>query len=278
MRGTVTLVLAAYNSGAILENTLERNMASGFDRVVVIDGMSSDGTAEVVSRVQQKFPGRVELHAFPKKGLANARNRGSALATTDLIMHAGPDNHIPAETLQAMREQLGAYDLVSCQTKLRTHEAYSGRAHDLYKRRYAPGEQAVVGTPYLGAKSLFQEFPFDERMLNSDDTDLCQRLTARGKRIFRVEAFCHESGFESMASIVERWSRWGRGDALFYRKMSPHWSLRRKAVSVLHPLQAELCSTYKVLSVGEFLYGLPFFTMLCMLRYYGWLRYLALNK
>jgi glycosyltransferase involved in cell wall biosynthesis len=278
MPASVTLVLAAYNSGALLDSTLESNLASGFDRIVIVDGMSNDTTRDVVSRVQAKFPGRVELHSLPKKGLANARNYGSAQSNTDLIMHAGPDNHIPGETLQAMCEQLGTYDLVSCRTRLRTCDTYLSRVHNLYKKRYSAGAQDVVGTPYLGARSLFQAFPFDEQMLNSDDTELCHRLAEHGKRLYRVDASCYESGFESMASVMERWSRWGRGDALFYKKMRSRWTLKRKVISLLHPLQAELVSTYRVLPLGEFLSGLPFFVMVCGLRYYGWLRYLVCNK
>jgi hypothetical protein len=38
--------------------------------------------------------------------LANARNEGTSLASTNYEMHAGPDNVIPLETFDEMIEKL----------------------------------------------------------------------------------------------------------------------------------------------------------------------------
>ena len=54
------------------------------------------------------------------------------------------------------------------------------------------GVQTVVGTPYLGKTSLFRDFLFNDRMLNSDDTEFCHRLGNHGKMVYRSSDLCYE--------------------------------------------------------------------------------------
>lgn len=269
----VSLVIATYNSIEMLETTLTENIGSGFGTIIIIDGESSDTTAEVVKRYQQRLPGLIEFYQIPRKGLANARNYGTSKVQTALSMHAGPDNIISAEVIASMLSKLDTYDLVSCQTRRIETHGYLGKAHNLYKKRFAPGIQSVVGTPYIGRTKMFLTFPFNEGMLNSDDTELEQRLIEAGKSIYRTDAVCLEIGFETLSDIMERWLRWGRGDALFYHTQKMRWTLRRKIQSWLHPFKAEIIDCWRVLSLREFIFVLPFISMVMSMRYMGWFRY-----
>ena len=177
-----------------------------------------------------------------------------------------------------MLKELDRYDLISCQTRRVEKAGYLGAAHDIYKKRYAPGSQTVAGTPYIGKRELFQEFPFNEKMLNSDDTELGQRLMDAGKTIFRVGAVCQEIGFDKFSDIVERWMRWGRGDGLFYNSQKYRWSLNRKFRSLLHPFKAEWLDSFRNLTLAEFIYISPFLLLTVVLRYLGWARFVIFGK
>ena len=269
----ISLIIATYNSAEMLRISLRENLRSGFAAIIIVDGESKDATQQHVKDLQAQHPGVIRFYQVPKRGLANARNFGTLQVETEILMHAGPDNIIPAETIKMMVKDLAGYDLVSCQTRRVEGSGYLGQAHNIYKKRYSPGPQRVVGTPYLGRTVLFREFLFNEKMLNSDDTELCQRLTDAGKTIFRDSVICQEIGFEGLADIIERWTRWGRGDALFYRSQQARWSLGRKLCSWLHPFKAEVVDCFKVLFVAEFLYIMPFLLFVLCLRYWGWIRF-----
>lgn len=274
----VSLVIATYNSAEMLERSLPDNLKVGFSAIVIVDGQSSDSTKEKVKAFQDKYPNMIKFYQIPRRGLANARNFGTVQVETDLAMHAGPDNILSPETIKAMLRDLDNYDLVSCQTQRVDNSGYLGTTHNIYKKRYTPGPQPVVGTPYLGRTELFRQFPFNEKMLNSDDTELGQRLMDAGKNIFRSSAICQEIGFEKFCDIVERWIRWGRGDALFYRSQKIRWSLGRKIRSWLHPFKAEFLDCFRTLTLLEFIYVFPFLLLVMFLRYLGWVRFVIRGK
>lgn len=276
---SATLVLACYQSGHILGQTLKENIEAGFSKIVIIDGESNDGTQQIVKDLAVANPGRIEFFRCPKLGLANARNIGTSKVNTPFTMHAGPDNIIPKETLKKMFDLCLAYDLVSCQTAtIGKKISYFERAHKIYKKRFKPGLQPVVGTPYIAKTSLFKTHLFNEKMLNSDDTELCERLAKKGKAIYRSDAECLETGFNKLPNIIERWMRWGRGDALFYKSKKNDWTLSRKIKSCLHPFKAEIFDPWNALSVPETFFCLPFLILVTTLRYSGWIRYLVLKK
>lgn len=152
------------------------------------------------------------------------------------------------------------------------------KAHNSYKKRYRVGVQDVVGTPYAARTTLFQKFPFNERMLNSDDTEFCLRLRQAQKSIYRSTVVCYETGFNGLLDIVERWMRWGRGDSLFHHEMKQQWTLSRKIRSWLHPFKAEILTPKEALTSLEYLYIFPFLIITLNLRYLGRLKYWAFKK
>ena len=275
----VSLVVASYNSANLLKKSLESNIDAGFSKIIIVDGHSADGTKQFVNEVSMRHPGRIEFHLQARQGLAAARNYGTLLVDTEHVLHAGPDNIIPSATLREMqRLLLSGYDLVSCGTKLYEPEAWVERVQDVYKKRYPVGLVGVVGTPYVARRDLLKDNPFDVSMHNSDDTDLCDRLVRAGYLIYRSELSCFEVGSSSLGTVVERWMRWGRGDALYYLARSRGWTGVRKMQSLLHPIEAEVLDVFRALKRHEFVRIFPFLLLLVFLRYAGWTRYVILRR
>ena len=54
---------------------------------------------------------------------------------------------------------------------------YLSWAMNLYKKaRFFPGKRNVIGTPTLFETHLLKDNPYDNKLSDSDDGDLCQRL------------------------------------------------------------------------------------------------------
>jgi len=270
----ISLVIASYQSQKILLKTLLQNLDNPWNEIIIVDGFSKDGTKEFIEELALQSKIQIKLIQAKKNGLANARNIGTSVSISDFVMHAGPDNYIPWHVVVEMIGKLEKYELVSCMTQLSNpYASYWNWAHSIYKTRYNIGEVEVVGTPYIALRNTFQKFKFNENMLNSDDTELCFRLSQSGGKIYRTNSHCFESGFDGVADFKERWIRWGRGDALFYEQMKSDWTMRRRLKSMLRPLIAELYETFRKISLHKYLLILPFLLLVSSFRVYGWVKY-----
>lgn len=277
---SVSVIICTYESRSRLEITLPTwdNLLM-VREVVIVDANSSDSTAEFVFEVQTRSRAAVKLVNAPLQGLANARNIGSKTATSEFLLHAGPDNIMPPETLIEMLRLLQTYSLVSCSTRLIEPVRYFDRAHDLSKRRLLTGPiLTAVGTPYIASRNLFADFPFNEAMKHADDTELCGRLVSRGHRIYRTQFPCHEVGFTSLKDLRERWSRWGASDSQFHNEKKANWSAARRLKSLNRAFIAEVVEPARALSLSQYLYGLPFFLTAWLFRAFGRIRELMVRR
>ena len=74
------------------ETLLERHNIE----IIVSDGNSTDGTAEIVHAFERRFPGRVKLAQKPgKQNIAIGRNYGASQASGDILFHTDADVRIP---------------------------------------------------------------------------------------------------------------------------------------------------------------------------------------
>lgn len=270
----ISVVVATRNFGHRLEASLRAWLSLDVLELLVIDGHSDDGSKFVFEKLRCEFPAKLLVEPAMPLGLAHARQRGNELARGRLILHAGPDNILPQDTIFEMIRELEYSSLVSCQTRLLSVNNYLDRCHELSKRRFTAGRNLpVVGTPYLALKTTFEAFPFDAAMLNSDDTDLCNRLREKEHVISRVPGYCFEHGFSNISDIRERWMRWGRGDALYYRKYQESWTSLRKVKSFLHPVVAEIIQPSRFLTPRQYLFSMPFLFIVAVLRVLGWVTF-----
>jgi GT2 family glycosyltransferase len=150
--------------------------------IIVVDNGSTDRSAEVAAQLGARVI-RVE-----QGRVAELRNRGAALATTDILAFVDADNEIVAGWVHAAVECL--------------HMPHVGAAGALY---HAPPDGTWVqrtyghlrGTPngqdetdWLGSGNLavlrtaFEAIGgFDTTLETCEDVDFCHRLRARGLRI-----------------------------------------------------------------------------------------------
>ncbi len=267
----VSVVICTYESLLRLQVTLPTwGALQGVAEVIVVDAFSTDGTDGYIRSQEASYPVPLMLVSSPLEGLAKARNVGSRVCSGEHILHAGPDNIVPQETFFEMLQLLETNSLVSCSTRLLEHHGYLDRAHELSKRRLLTGPIfSAVGTPYVGQKSLFKEFPFNDAMKHADDAELCARLLGAGHRIYRTSNVCFETGFTSLKDLRERWSRWGASDAQFHQNMRAHWGYRRRLRSLNRAFVAEVVEPARALRPHEYMFGLPFFLTAFFFRAIG---------
>lgn len=102
---TVTALVAAYNYeqyvGRAVESALTQEYPPELLDVVVVDDGSKDRTAEVVRRIADRHPGRVELIQQPNGGATAALNRARQAAGGELLgLLDADDVWLPTKTIR----------------------------------------------------------------------------------------------------------------------------------------------------------------------------------
>jgi len=264
----ITVVVCTYNSEAMISDCLESVRKNNPKEIILADANSTDKTREIAEPFADK------ILNDGGKGLGNARNMGLDAAKGKYIAFVGPDNIMPEGSLESMIEYLNEYrcSIVSAITMLRDTDSYLGWAQNIYRAKYTPGYKDVVGTPTLFETEVLKRYRYDPFMKNSDDTDLCTRMAMDGHKFAISDAVVFEMGFTSMDAVLERWTRYGRGDFLFYTKYSKEWNFGRKIRSYCHPFCTDFLSPIKSTGLFKTLPIIPFLILITSLRYYGWLK------
>lgn len=81
----ISVVTATYNSASTIGDTIESVLAQTHDDLehIIIDGVSTDGTLEVIRSYEPRYHGRLKVVSEPDKGIYDAMNKGLAMATGD---------------------------------------------------------------------------------------------------------------------------------------------------------------------------------------------------
>lgn len=265
---SVGAVVCTLDSISSIEECLKSLTLAGLDEIIVVDGGSVDGTLEVVSEMGHK------LVRDPGTGLGLARNLGVNELSTDFVLMVGSDNVLTKETIIGMVSKLEeGYLGVSCRTQV-IDKTYLGRCLDLmWKAKIKPGIKENIGTPQLFRRQTLNDFPFSLVNSFSDDTELCQRLTASlGGLFFTVDSFCLEIGKTSLSEFRRRYQIYGLSDWELYSQNRNLWSRRRKVKSILHPLNTELLVYLKGQNIFLSLYSMPILLYSTFLRYKSWIK------
>ena len=265
----VSVVMCTKDTVATIEACLRAVLANRPGELIVVDGLSTDGTCEVAG----EYASRVVSDGG--KGLAFARNLGLETATKRYVAYVGPDNILQPGTLDRMvlEKERNGWVGVSAVTRILNPADYLSWCMDKYKAiRFSPGERSVIGTPTLFDRDILSRFRFDPDLTSSDDADLCARLTRVGYRLGIADVVVYEIGTCSLRNVLKRWLWYGQSDAEYYWKYSDQWTKRRKLFSLSHPLRSELLKPGWAAVRGGDLLIIPFLLLITAIRYFGWAR------
>jgi glycosyltransferase involved in cell wall biosynthesis len=267
----ISVVIATLNSLPLLQISVPFWLNQKVHEVVVVDGGSMDGTEAYLLAVSKGDP-RVQFVQELRPGLAVARNAGSRRASGDVLLHAGPDNRVPPDTLSSMLSELTEVSLVSCRTRVSTNSWYRGLSLNVSKARLSEGRNLpVVGTPYLGRKELFRDFPFDESVQHSDDTFFCEHIRAEGHVIVRVPEYCLETGFDTVQELKERYRRWGHSDAEYFIRLRLDSGVMKKMASFTRAFWVEVFSPLRHSPLLKYILAFPVLFTFGIWRFRGFI-------
>lgn len=104
----VTILTVSYNSENTIPKTIEAVLNQTYANIeyIIIDGASKDNTAKVARSYQEKFdstPGRtLTVISEPDKGMYDALNKGSRMATGALVGQTNADDWYEPDAVETM--------------------------------------------------------------------------------------------------------------------------------------------------------------------------------
>ncbi|MGE4421648.1 MAG: glycosyltransferase family 2 protein [Pseudodesulfovibrio sp.] len=199
----VSVIMPAFNSERFIEKALLSVVSQGIDNmdVLVIDDRSTDGTGEIVSRLQRDFPQIRMVRNERGKGPAGARNTGLAQARGRYVAFLDSDDlwlpgHLKRTIEFCENDEVDIvfndFSVIEYETGKHIADWFSNkpRLHALPTREVRSGLHLIEGDIadalleqsfiHLQAMVIKREriagLLFNEELTRAEDTDFCIRL------------------------------------------------------------------------------------------------------
>lgn len=112
----ISVITITYNAEQWLEKTMLSVLAqtSTDYEYILVDGASTDGTMDIVRRLEPRFEGRLHVQSEPDKGLYDAMNKGIARAKGDFLwfVNAGDEIYDPHTLAHIVENATKEVDIV----------------------------------------------------------------------------------------------------------------------------------------------------------------------
>lgn len=109
----ISIITAAYNSGATLCDTIESVLRQSYPDIeyIIVDGASKDDTMGIVHRYEPIFESRLKVISEPDKGIYDAMNKGIRMATGEVVGILNSDDFFTSnDVIQKVADAFEAED------------------------------------------------------------------------------------------------------------------------------------------------------------------------
>jgi len=278
---------AAKTIGACLESLLSQNYPDRFE-VLVVDGLSKDGTPEIVSRYLHDS--RVRLLCNPGKITPKAFNIGVKAARGEVIMTVGAHWRLPPDFLCAIERAFANFPEASClggriirEVGSRQGEAIECARRSLLGgglslRNYCQQEMLVDvdNIAYIWRRKVFEAVGlFDETLAKNQDNEFNMRTRKAGfKTLYSPNVYFYYRAPDTYRRLFKQMYGYARYTPLIIAKHGPtriHFALPTLMLLIWLPsFGFALLGTWSLLPFAgltiAYLLGLTLFAVLSAIR------------
>ncbi len=242
-RWAVSIIVPAYNEGAVIGNCVRSILRSDHDYyelILVNDGSSDDTLAQM-----QQFASHPRVHVINKNngGKASALNLGIQRARGDILLFVDADGVFRRDTIRQMvnsfdRPDVGAVCGTDCpvnldrlQTRLLVMQTHVTTG--LVRRALAAINCLPIVSGNIGAfrRDVLQKTGYFRPGFIGEDLELTWRVHRAGYRVaFQPKAIVYAESPSTVTALWKQRVRWGRGllqTAMLHRDMffNPRYGL-----------------------------------------------------
>ncbi len=240
----VTTIVPCRNEGdsieACLRSILSQERPGGAWELVVVDGLSDDGTSEVLSRLIEEYPS-LKVIANPKRTMPSGVNLGIAAARGRYIAIMGAHNRYASDYLRQSVQVLEETKVdnvggsMVCEGDSYVQEAIALAHHSGFSvggaRWHDPQYEGPADTVFGGVycREVFDRIGFfDEELVRNQDDELNLRLIQHGGRIWhspRIRSWYKPR--RSLKALLQQYVQYGYWRVRVVQKRKAAASLRQ---------------------------------------------------
>jgi glycosyltransferase involved in cell wall biosynthesis len=239
----VSVVIPCRNEEKNIRGCVESILSTNYTdiEVVVVDGMSDDGTREILSQLSAEYF-NVRFVDNPHKLTPFAFNIGCKAATGFYVQIVGSRNTLDPDYIPLLVKALEEDPEIACVGGDYQHvydtdfsrfityamESKFGVGSSNYRTKKESAFVDTVGIP-MYRKSIFDEIGyFDERLTRNQDDDFNFRVTQKGHKIFYVfEAKTQYFVRGSLKKLFKQFSQYGYFKVFVNKKHKTVTTLRQ---------------------------------------------------
>lgn len=187
----VTVLSVAYNSEATIARTIESVLNQTYDNIeyIIIDGASTDKTAEIARSYQKAFDERegrsLLVISEPDQGMYDALNKGAGLAHGELVGQINADDWYELDAVEAMVRlyESEKYDVAWGSIRIKK------KSGDMIKHAKIGRFWTTSGWCHPGMfskRDILLKFPYAMETMY-DDFDYITAVHQAGKKIITID-------------------------------------------------------------------------------------------
>ncbi|MFO7545436.1 MAG: glycosyltransferase family 2 protein [Trueperaceae bacterium] len=239
------MILPVRNEAAFIERAVTSVLEAGRGldgfEVLVVDGLSDDGTREVVEELAERNPS-VRLLDNPERTVPHAMNIGIRAARGDVVIRVDGHAEVPPDFVRANLAELGAHPECACVGGVIENVNLTPLSEAISAAMSSPfgvgnatfrtgGDAGYVDTLAFGAyrkQDLERIGLFDEELVRNQDDELNFRLVRSGRKIWLSHRI-HSKYFvrSSMRKLFRQYFQYGYWKVYVNRKHGTVTSLRQ---------------------------------------------------
>lgn len=238
-----SVVIPAYNAAETLAEQLTALESQTYDEpfeVIVADNGSSDATADVALRFNERIPGLQVIDAGEKRGAAAARNAGARIASGEYLAFCDADDRVDAEWLEAFDRGVAEFEFM---TGSIDHDALNPSSGDSHWRSHVSSlPLALRFKPYAlsGNMAISREvfesiggFPEDMSSVGEDVAFSWSLQLAGHELHFQPGAIVAYRHKHELGSLWRQHVAFGIADVVLYKRFRSYGVPPSKPTSVL---------------------------------------------
>jgi cellulose synthase/poly-beta-1,6-N-acetylglucosamine synthase-like glycosyltransferase len=225
----VSIIIPTWREALYIQKCLESILQMSYPphrmEVLVVDGMSADGTREIVRRMAEQFPqirllDNAERLQAPGLNRGILASRGGIIIRMDAHCEYGPDYARQCVRLLKTTDSdnVGGPQRPKARTFFQRMVAIAlGSKLGTGGAAYKHGRDGYVDTVFLGAfkrEILRRVGLFDPGAITNEDAEINQRIVASGGKIYLSSSIeCYYYPRDSVKSLFTQYFKYGRGRA-----------------------------------------------------------------
>lgn len=223
----VTIIVPAYNEGAVIEGALRSLLALDYPsyEVLVVDDGSTDDTCARASALEGRY-GDVTIRVVSKSnnGKASALNTGISLARHPFVLCMDGDSRLSRDTLKAALRHFrdpnvgavaGNVKVVNRRnlwTRLQALEYIEGLNMARRAQAFARTVNIIPGPIGIFRREVLQQLGGYEKDTYAEDADLTLKILTAGWQIkYEERAVAYTEAPERLLDLLKQRYRWTRG-------------------------------------------------------------------